>query len=376
VRKLKTCRTMTAAKQRSTAAWDGASTSLPGGAGRREPRTLLQRFGVWSLLIAAVACGGGGNGVATPDVTVSVTPALPTVFVAGRVQFAATVENATDLSVTWSATGGHIDAAGVLTAPDVPGQVEVTATSKADPTRSASASVSVIALAIGETADRDQLINIAECQGTTADDLSFGWGFPAFVAGGTYVLTASDTQGCPPATTTRVVRNVTLGTVVASGATGSFPPAGSAGIGVSGLLANLGFNCVSPVTAIFFCVTLTSAPNAPPAEGLLALDLLSPAAPSITSVAPADAALVVAWTPGTASPGPAGAQAGFKLTVTAAGDPTNTHTTTLLTPGSLTSFRIAGLTNRVLYDVTVQAFSPGGNPSAPSAAVRAVPGAI
>ncbi len=83
-----------------------------------------------------------------PPVTVSVTPATATLFVTQTQQFTATVTNAIDTSVTWTRTPsvGTISASGLYTAPStlsVQQTVTVTATSVADPTKSASATVTL-----------------------------------------------------------------------------------------------------------------------------------------------------------------------------------------------------------------------------------------
>ncbi|MGH9523933.1 MAG: PKD domain-containing protein, partial [Terriglobales bacterium] len=81
-----------------------------------------------------------------PPVTVAVSPLNATVHLGATQQFTATVTNATNTSVTWTATAGTIDASGFFTAPASVGSVTVTATSVADPSRTASATVNVIGI--------------------------------------------------------------------------------------------------------------------------------------------------------------------------------------------------------------------------------------
>lgn len=78
-------------------------------------------------------------------VAVSISPAFVTLSSAGTQQFTATVINSTDTSVTWSASQGTISASGLFTAPTVTQDtaVTVTATSVADPSKSAVAAVTV-----------------------------------------------------------------------------------------------------------------------------------------------------------------------------------------------------------------------------------------
>jgi hypothetical protein len=85
-----------------------------------------------------VTSGGGSGGVA-----VTVTPASMIVSVGGKQQFTANVTGST-AGVTWTATGavGTVDSNGMFTATKV-GQGVVKATSADDPTKSASAAVTV-----------------------------------------------------------------------------------------------------------------------------------------------------------------------------------------------------------------------------------------
>ena len=87
-----------------------------------------------------VTGGGGGGGGA---ISVSITPASMTLGVAGKQQFTANVTGSTN-GVTWTATGavGTVDSKGMFTATKA-GMGVVKATSVDDPTKSASASVTV-----------------------------------------------------------------------------------------------------------------------------------------------------------------------------------------------------------------------------------------
>ena len=110
---------------------------------------------VFLSLIAVTGCGrnvGGTEFVSAPVSTAA--PAVSSVSLAcnavtvgpnGTTQCDATVKGAdvANTAVTWSASAGAINATGVLTAPSSPGTVTVTATSMQDPTKSASANVTV-----------------------------------------------------------------------------------------------------------------------------------------------------------------------------------------------------------------------------------------
>jgi putative Ig domain-containing protein len=79
-------------------------------------------------------------------VHVSISPAHPSVFSSLTQQFTATVTNTNDTRVTWSTTKGKISNTGLYTAPVVSSETtaSVTATSVADPTKSATATVTVM----------------------------------------------------------------------------------------------------------------------------------------------------------------------------------------------------------------------------------------
>jgi hypothetical protein len=90
-----------------------------------------------------------------PPVAVSISPATAELVTGKTQQFTATVKNTTNTAVTWSlngtgcsgATCGTVSSSGLYTAPAAvpsPAQVSVTATSVADPTKSSTASVTIL----------------------------------------------------------------------------------------------------------------------------------------------------------------------------------------------------------------------------------------
>lgn len=106
------------------------------------------------------SCGGTGSPTtSTPpppsNISVSLNQTSVNLAVNATAQFTATVQNTTNTAVTWSvdgvtggnATAGTISASGLYTAPAAAGNHQVTATSVADTTKSASATVAVGALA-------------------------------------------------------------------------------------------------------------------------------------------------------------------------------------------------------------------------------------
>ena len=80
---------------------------------------------------------------AAASTTVSISPSTASLTVGGTQQFTATVTETSNTVVTWSTTGGTITTSGLYTAPNTAGTYTVTATSVADTTKSASATVTV-----------------------------------------------------------------------------------------------------------------------------------------------------------------------------------------------------------------------------------------
>jgi len=114
-----------------------------------------------SLFAAAVglgsACGSssepchdGSAPDATPPITVAVHPATADVLTCSTLQLSATVTGSSNTAVTWKVDGdarsGRVDLTGLYTAPNqvpTPDAVSVTATSVADPTKSASSALTL-----------------------------------------------------------------------------------------------------------------------------------------------------------------------------------------------------------------------------------------
>ena len=107
-----------------------------------------------------ISCGGGSAAVNPPPpaVAVTISPSVVTLPAGGAQTFTPTVTGTSNTAVTWTiqegAVGGTITSAGVYVAPQVPGTYHVVATSVADNTKSASATVTVppIVIAISPSA--------------------------------------------------------------------------------------------------------------------------------------------------------------------------------------------------------------------------------
>ncbi len=97
------------------------------------------------LVIWMSGCGGKGSQSSKLPVSIQVTPGTSTVTVGQSQTFIATVSNAANTAVSWSlqegAAGGTITAAGMYTAPMKAGTYHVVASSVADSTKTAGASV-------------------------------------------------------------------------------------------------------------------------------------------------------------------------------------------------------------------------------------------
>ncbi len=94
---------------------------------------------MFSLNITGSGSGGGDN------IQISISPTSAIVLSTQTEQFTATVSGTYNTGVTWSASAGSVNSSGLFTAPTVtsPTTVFVTATSKADSSKSASATVTV-----------------------------------------------------------------------------------------------------------------------------------------------------------------------------------------------------------------------------------------
>src|SRR5262249_12699774 len=94
-------------------------------------------------LLASVWAGCSGTG----PVAVAVSPSTSTLLTGQTQLLSATVTGAENSSVLWSVSGGTLDDtstnAVTYTAPTMPGTYQVTATSVADPTQSATATITV-----------------------------------------------------------------------------------------------------------------------------------------------------------------------------------------------------------------------------------------
>jgi WD40 repeat protein len=187
---------------------------------------------LFSLLVVLTGCGGGGG---TNPIEVSISPSAANLNQAGTQSFNATVIGTSNSAVNWTvqegAAGGSITNMGVYTAPNKSGTFHVIATSQADTTRSATAPVTVAAVAItlNQTAVTldvgNQFTFVATVTGTVNTAVS--WAVQEGASGGN--ITSSGVYTAPPAdgvfhviatsqadTTQKMAATVTVATLMVS----------------------------------------------------------------------------------------------------------------------------------------------------------------
>lgn len=117
-------------------------------------KTSFKLVGVLLLGILS-ACGGSDEKPQPVKVAIVVNPSSTNVPTGGKQTFQAAVSGTNNVSVSWKidegSAGGTIDAAGVYSAPTAKGTFHITATSAADSTKSATAEVNVLPVAVAVT---------------------------------------------------------------------------------------------------------------------------------------------------------------------------------------------------------------------------------
>lgn len=152
------------------------------------------------LVLSVVVAGCGGGGVATTPIEVLISPSTASLNQGGTQSFTATV------GVNWSVqenAGGSITTMGVYTAPNKSGTFHVIATSQADTTKSATATVNIVpvAISLNQTAVTldvgNQVTFVANVMGTV--NTAVAWTIQEGTSGGNItssgVYTASATLG-------------------------------------------------------------------------------------------------------------------------------------------------------------------------------------
>ena len=159
----------------------------------------------FGLIILAAGCGSS-----TPKpISVTISPESAAIGTGQMTQFTAAAIN-DPMGVIWSATAGTIDASGNYSAPSGPQSVtiNVTATSKKDPTKSASATVNVVAPGLITTTTNVQVAQYTVAPAAPGNvsvqfglDTNYGlitWTQPVPMGGGTVSLFVAGMKGNTP----------------------------------------------------------------------------------------------------------------------------------------------------------------------------------
>lgn len=228
---------------------------------------------------------------------------------------------------------------------------------------------------ITESADGDAYVNLAECQGATADTLTLQWQVasggvaPTSVPAGTAVtltISSNDT-GCPAGTSATVWQPATAPDANQS-ASGAYPGTGT-NLPVTTVLTDLGLNgCASAQYTLTACASMSLGGTTYSAKGTILFETRPPPAPTLGGVAPGDSALIVSYTPGTPTTSTT-ANDHYQAQATGPDGVAHLSTTTTSTGGT----RIDGLSNGVAYDVVVFAYNKAGNQSAASNVMSGTP---
>lgn len=174
-----------------------------------------------------IGTGGGSGGT----VKVSVSPTSATLFSSQTQQFTATVSGTPITGVTWSATAGSINADGLYTAPTVSSQtnVVVTATSKANTSKSASAAVTVnpvnnqtLQITTGSLPQGQQGNTYSEVFSATGGTTPYSWTISAGTAPPGITMNANGDFAGAPTTVGTFNFTVTVSDATDRTATGNF----------------------------------------------------------------------------------------------------------------------------------------------------------
>lgn len=129
---------------------------------------------IMALLLILSITGGcnGGNGE-SEQVAISISPKDVTLLLGGQRTFTAVVSGISDQRVNWLATGGEIDDDGLYHATEQ-GTFEVTAVSKADPSKTAVATVNVLPSG-GDDFEIDDFLDVTAWAGTVNMKVNGSW---------------------------------------------------------------------------------------------------------------------------------------------------------------------------------------------------------
>ncbi len=226
---------------------------------------------------------------------------------------------------------------------------------------------------VTESADGDGYLNLAECQGTTPDNVGIAWQVanggvpPTSVPASTPVtLTISANDGNCPAGASATVWQPTTAPDANLSASGGYPLTGT--LSVTTVLTPLGLNgCAAAQYTLTACASMSVGGTTYSAKGTILFDTRPAPAPTLSSVAPGDSALIVSFTPGTSGSGQ-GDSNQYQAVASAGGQDYKSTVTTSTNP-----IHLNGLVNGTTYDVVVYAYSKAGNQSAASNTMSGTP---
>lgn len=202
------------------------------------PMSLLALLAVPLLLL--MSCGESSSPTASTQLQVAINPNAVNLDQGGTKTFSATVQGSSNTAVNWNvregAAGGNITSAGLYTAPAAAGTYHVIATSQADSTRTATATIIVPAVSV-TVSPAAATLRPNETRGLTATvrgsvNTKVTWNVQEGAAGGTItstgLYTAPVNTGFYHATTTSMADSTQSATaqITVTTASGLFSPVG------------------------------------------------------------------------------------------------------------------------------------------------------
>ncbi len=170
--------------------------------------TDLTTAATYSIVILNTLNGTQSNSLPfTVSVGIAISPSATLLLGGNSQQFSASVSGTTNTAVTWAASGGTVSSSGMYTAPSSPGSYVVTATSMADNTKKASASVAVsvpVAVTVSPTSASLQIGGTQQFSATVTGgtNTAVNWSVTGGTISSTGLYTAPTTAGTYTVTAT------------------------------------------------------------------------------------------------------------------------------------------------------------------------------
>ena len=224
-------------------------------------------------------------------------------------------------------------------------------------------------------ATQNGIVNIAECKGTAASNLTFSWVTSSTAS--TYGLWASNepfsgsgTSGCSSQETSgSTTVAIATGIATVSGTTVVYPASGTYPSSQLMDQVGLGPTCSGTATAVYLCVEYdTSSGTTNGVTDQVPVDFVVPSAPTGVVANPGDSVLHVSWDQDINA-----SDYGYIVYWGPTGTAIGAMSMHVLTGVGSTSYDVTGLVNGTAYDVEVAILSPGQNPGTPSAVITTSP---